>query len=459
MKTKTHMRQRKRITSALVSMLIALALIPALPQTSARADATYTGVQNSLTLYSGTYTLNNVSITAKNRDSGIDVYGNVILNIRGTNTIKGGVDKSEPLAGGAGIRVDENASLIIQGNGVLYAYGGNATDAWSYETNNTDYASNYGKMGGAGGAAGIGTIGGNGSGSGENGGNGKNCGSITIRETVTVYAQGGDGSSGGDGSPGVSKQSGGGGGGGGGYPAAGIGGGGAGGGGGGYGQSIDASHSYGVGGGGGGGFSGGGGGGWSGRSGTGSVRLGFVGGTDGNGSVSDNGGGGYHSASRPILSTDIILEGSGKIGGGGGYSSLDYKGGDGGIGGKSGSIIIASTAKVTAVNGSNNLTFNRGAKQPVKGIGSGAGYIETASGSYSVASVPSTPGAPKVSPGNGQVTISWAAPAANGAAITNYEVFQDGVSIGTTTSLSMKKTGLKNQIKKQINFFSVFIVK
>ena len=58
--------------------------------------------------------------------------------------------------------------------------------------------------------------------------------------------------------------------------------------------------------------------------------------------------------------------------------------------------------------------------------------------------VPSTPGAPTVSPGNGQVAISWTAPAANGAAITNYEVFQNGVSIGTTTSLSMTKTGLSN---------------
>jgi fibronectin type 3 domain-containing protein len=62
--------------------------------------------------------------------------------------------------------------------------------------------------------------------------------------------------------------------------------------------------------------------------------------------------------------------------------------------------------------------------------------------------MPGTPGAPKVSPSNGQVTISWTAPAANGASITNYEVFQNGASIGTTTSLSMNKTGLLNRREK-----------
>ncbi len=62
--------------------------------------------------------------------------------------------------------------------------------------------------------------------------------------------------------------------------------------------------------------------------------------------------------------------------------------------------------------------------------------------------LPNKPAAPTVTLGDKQVTIYWAAPAANGASITNYEVFQNGVSIGTTTSLSMNKTGLVNQTGK-----------
>ncbi len=55
-----------------------------------------------------------------------------------------------------------------------------------------------------------------------------------------------------------------------------------------------------------------------------------------------------------------------------------------------------------------------------------------------------TPSTPSVTVGNGQNTISWGAVAKNGNNTITYEVFQNGTSIGTTTSASMTKTSLSN---------------
>ena len=65
----------------------------------------------------------------------------------------------------------------------------------------------------------------------------------------------------------------------------------------------------------------------------------------------------------------------------------------------------------------------------------GAGTAATASATP--AAVPGTPGSFTATPGDGQVELSWTAPANNGAAIAKYQVQQDSGSwndVGTTTS-------------------------
>ena len=433
-KSKIYVRQRKRIISTLCVLAMFAALLPMMPQSVARAaDNYYSGVCNPLELPAGTYTLDNVTINATN-GSGIALAGNVTLNIIGTNRITGSSRR-------AGIWVPNWYSLTIQGNGTLYATGGDAgagKDAIHKE-------GIYGG-GGCGAGAGIGSDGGY-AGYDETS-PGANSGRVTIRETVKVIAKGGNGADGGTG--GTQDDQGtvaGAGGGGGGYPAAGIGGGGAAGGNG-------ASNNGETPGAGGGGFSGGGGGSFYGSN-SGDAGWNGDGGWNGvNGdSIDDStwdsgGGGGYFSAGHP---NDATNQGGGAIGGGGGAGPYNNTNGrDGGMGGKGNDVIVHPNVTLTASNGgtaSGNLkevTFNRGANQPRQGIGGGAGYTEQSGGSYIQAQVPGTPNNPTVSPENKQVTISWTAPANNGVPITQYEVFQNGTSIGTTNSLSMVKTGLNN---------------
>lgn len=444
MKSKTHIRQRKRIISTFCALAMIIMLLPTMIPQKVNAETIYTGNIAPLTLNSGTYTLSNVTIASTHNKAGIEIQGNVTLIIKGTNNISGGnadfymndKDRHDQYSSKAGIHVPSSSTLIIQGNGTLNATGGKAGNGFDgfYLDGKGYYDNNSGLIGGGGASAGIGG----------NGGiifaNAESAGKIHIQETVSVRATGGNGGNGGaavKSKENATYASGGGG-----YPAAGIGGGG--------GAGGSASYA--------------GGGGYSGGSAVGyqsSNVAGGINGLGGTGSYFDSnktqilaGGGGYFSKGTDATSQNTY---GGALGGGGGKHNISTTpeqgskfGANGYAGGKSGEIIIASTANVTPVNGGDpvhgSITFNRGANQPVKGIGSGAGYTEPTSGTYTVASVPSTPLALKVEPGNGQNKISWAAPAANGAAITNYEVFQDGVSIGTTILTSMTKTKLTNGI-------------
>ena len=257
-------------------------------------------------------------------------------------------------AGGfAGIHVPSTASLVLQGDGTLSAYGGNAGDG------GTGVQGNLFASGAGGGGAGAG-IGGNGAKGGDGalyngpGGNGYNAGTagyIYVQMTH-VNAYGGYGGDGGDapkqdGSMGWSNVNDGGGGGG--YPGAGIGGGGAGGGAGG---SVN----------GGGGFSGGGGG-------EGTQFTGAKGGKNGQGgetgytykdkttgemvrtTSAGSGGGGYLSAGARGGDKDGMTQydafGGYQYGGGGGYGAPNspqnrYWGGNGGYGGTVKAIYVAS---------------------------------------------------------------------------------------------------------------------
>ncbi len=510
MNSKSYFGKRRKILSVWLAAIMAVSLFPMLPQKEVKA---YNGSLSPLTLTSGTYILDNVTImpSPAAMSAGITINGDVTLNITGTNKISGSSQSGYSYANPAyaGINVPSGSTLTIRGSGTLIAIGGNGGDG--YFGTDADYGigpTSGPGYGGGGGGAGIGGNGGRGGtvvSPNANPSSGQTSGTIIIRDSVTVNATGGSGGDGGDASIGGNTLYGGGGGG---YPAAGIGGGGAGGG---------AAYL-----GGGGGFSGGGGGGYG------------TGGTSGYAGTASSlndcgGGGGYLSGSSGSL--------GGSIGGGAGRANSSYAtpAQDGGRGGGSGNITVENTAKVTATNG-NGITFNRGAGQSVKGIGSGAGYTEPASGSYIVGGIPNAPtglglsanysnksitlrwnpssgatvvgyeisrktgmgsysvikpscqdlsyidsnlsvnttytyriraysdagysgysedksvlmyGVPSaptitVTPGDKSNTISWTAPADNGATITNYEVFQNGASIGTTTSMSMTKTGLAN---------------
>ncbi len=505
MNSTSYSRKRRKILSAWIAAIMAISLFPMLPQTEAKA---YSGIQSPLTLTSGTYTLDGVTINPT-PTAGITISGDVTLNIVGTNTIKGGSQSSRAGRSYAGINVPSGSKLTIQGTGTLNVTGGDAMDG-GLGSGGTGPTSGPG-YGGGGAGAGIGGNGGDGglyspAPSNRPGGytspdSGEASGTIIIKGSVRVYATGGNGGDGGGGggSTGTFYAKGGGGGG---YPAAGIGGGGGGGG---------AGSDYGPGGG---GFSGG-----------------------GAGPAASPGTGGDAGQSK-----DDVTNGQ-SYGGGGGYFSDGGSGGscgygmgqNGASGGKSGSVTVYPSAVISATNG-NHISFTRGANQPVTGIGSGAGYSEPASGSYTKVAapgaptvtvtagnkqntitwttpapngaavtkyeisrktgtgsyvtlsstytsltytdqnltngtqytyrvrayneigwggysaekaatprtVPNAPSAPTVSPGNGQNKITWSAPTNNGAAVTNYEVFQNGSSIGTTTSTTMTKTGLSN---------------
>ncbi len=292
-------------------------------------------------------------------------------------------------AGGfAGIHVPSTASLVLQGDGTLSAYGGNAGDG------GTGVQGNLFASGAGGGGAGAG-IGGNGAKGGDGalyngpGGNGYNAGTagyIYVQMTH-VNAYGGYGGDGGDapkqdGSMGWSNVNDGGGGGG--YPGAGIGGGGAGGGAGG---SVN----------GGGGFSGGGGG-------EGTQFTGAKGGKNGQGgetgytykdkttgemvrtTSAGSGGGGYLSAGARGGDKDGMTQydafGGYQYGGGGGYGAPNspqnrYWGGNGGYGGTVKAIYVASGFAGTVKNGgakSGAVVNSR--DQATQGYGGGYGYTE-----------------------------------------------------------------------------------
>ncbi|MCI8336380.1 MAG: hypothetical protein HFI72_04410 [Peptococcaceae bacterium] len=158
--------------------------------------------------------------------------GKLTLIVDGTLVVTGGAGEkgstsvTDAAKGYAGISVPSGTNLVIKGTGSLTANGGHAGDG-----GDANIATNGGAGGGGGAGAGIGGDGGvGGRRAAGNGGVGVSAGSISIYETVKVFAYGGAGGAGGtsDHSNISSGQPGSGGGGG--YPAAGIGGGGAGGG-------------------------------------------------------------------------------------------------------------------------------------------------------------------------------------------------------------------------------------
>ena len=250
--------------------------------------------------------------------------------------------------GYAGIHVPDGASLILNGIGNVVAYGGDASNG-STAAGNTQ----GGGTGGGGAGAGIGGCGGNGgAGSGrakQDGFSGEDCGTVIIKNAVTVYAYGGGG---GEGATSATSLSGGGGGG---YPAAGIGGGGAGAG---CGTGCCC---------GGGGYSGGG------------SKFAYVSTPSDNGlagQVSGNwnggsgnfyntnyNGGGYFLGPEDSHFTRTLKDIDGEVipnvrissflggmGNSGAYN-LDHRGSDGGTAGSGGNITVSSLAKVYAYNG------------------------------------------------------------------------------------------------------------
>ena len=156
------------------------------------------------------------------------VYGKVEVN---SGYGEDAVDATPGKGGYAGIHVPEGATLNLYGTGTITAIGGNAgSGPETYGKANIYTAGGGGAGAGIGGSGGDGGsgIGGNNDIDYricESGYAGENCGNINIYNSLTVYAYGGAGGAGGNGGTINAAGSGGGGG----YPAAGIGGGGAGG--------------------------------------------------------------------------------------------------------------------------------------------------------------------------------------------------------------------------------------
>jgi chitodextrinase len=468
MKERAHFRHKKRIISAISALAMVVALFPVFPQMDVKA---YSGTQSPLTLSTGTYTLDGVTIPATTGKAGIKISGEVILNISGKNTVNGG-------GGYAGINVPSGSSLTIQGTGTLDAMGGSAGGSGSPYIFLDTYP--YGGSGGNGSGAGIGGNGGNGGGGGSGyrgdtmygkaGENGQDCGTIIIKSgTVSATAgkpypspnvsgTGGNSSYGGSGSGGS------------GYAAAGIGGGGAGGGGGGAGgglvtdPSVDACN----GGGGGGGREGGGGGGgggydsWRGTNGEyPHLGDGGTGGASGNGAdsgygVSAGGGGGgvLSTGSEGESQEAATYKGSAGIkgGGGGGAGKFHYTnaqagaGGDGGNGGKCGTVVVYPAASIAAYD---NRIADNGYYKPVSGIGGGEGFTSYSDGTYLNNQTPYPPDRPSVTctESDKQITLTWQTPEDNGLPITKYTLYRDDKVIADNISAdttSYTDTGLTN---------------
>ena len=270
---------------------------------------------------------------------------NLTLVVDGTFTVTGGkagdgsnsVSANSPggKGGYAGIYVPHGTTLTVRGSGSLVARGGHAGDG-----GNGGNLINIGGSGAGGAGAGIGGNGGNGGASGDGthtptdngapGGAGISAGTVYLYETIKVNAYGGAGGSGGTYSNSTPGGAGG-------YPAAGIGGGGAGGGGGTNGPA-------------GGGFSGG-------RGEADSTTTKVIDGAGGPTS-SCGGGGGYFSSYNGTITTGagLAIEIQPALGGGATkYKAGEWGGSRGGNGGAAGSgnkVRKASTASLTAVNGS-----------------------------------------------------------------------------------------------------------
>ena len=150
------------------------------------------------------------------------VYGRVEVNSGYGEDASGNVAGK---GGYAGIHVPEGATLNLYGTGTLTAIGGNAGNGGTLEEG---IDSKNAGAGGGGAGAGIGGNGGTGGqyqeGIGSDGNSGENCGNVNIHNSLTVYAYGGTGGAGGAGNKATATAGGAGG-----YPGAGIGGGGAGG--------------------------------------------------------------------------------------------------------------------------------------------------------------------------------------------------------------------------------------
>jgi hypothetical protein len=421
-----HSKKRKRLLSGWLAAIMVVTLLPMLPQTAAKA---YSGSQSSLTLTSGTYTLENVTITPRPSTPAIKISGNVILTIVGTNTLEGG-------AGAAGINVPIGSSLEIKGSGTLNVTGGSAG-------NGGDGSDISGGRGGTGAGAAIGGNGGNGGVGGNavtspsptpgaNGSNGEDCGTIIIGANVSLMLCGGlpaeFGGAGGPSSTSFPYRAGGGGGGAG-YPAPAIGGGGAGGGGGGGGY-YDENSSYisGPGGAGGGGYYGGGGGRGVEKA---SMSTPNPGGTSSTLTANRTGGGSDFSCDGPggggifDLGVSYNNVGGGAIRGGGGssyYYNSTYSaaGGHGGRGGACGTITLATRDyDLTDATGSNGSLKHVGYVSAIEEIGSGYGYTEPSGGQLFM-----PPDAPVITtaPSRGEIYVEWTIPESYGLDITKYEI-------------------------------------
>ena len=256
------------------------------------------------------------------------VYGNIEVDssFGGTSGSGTSADDIRGGSGGkAGIHVPDGATLNLYGDGKIICVGGDAGDGGTCPVNEYD----AGGGGGGGAGAGIGGNGGKGGDTeyaiGKDGEPGEPAGSISIYDTIEVYAYGGGGGSGGDSTP---THGSGGGGGGGGYPAAGIGGGGAGGG---AGCTAEAGGGY--------------------SSGGGEAKSpGGKNGLAGNADEVCHSGGGYYEDGK--LGTYVAMT-PGRIGGQGAWrNDGSKKGGAGGKGGAGEKIsITGDIARVHAYNG------------------------------------------------------------------------------------------------------------
>lgn len=99
-----------------------------------------------------------------------------------------------------------------------------------------------------------------------------------------------------------------------------------------------------------------------------------------------------------------------------------------------------STSLSATVTGLSNATAYTFQVAAVNAIGQGA--YSTASNSVTTLTpaVPSTPAAPTCVVGDGQVTVSWVAPNANGSAITSYRLRRTVTGSGTWTTVSSSAT-------------------
>ena len=345
LKSVLAMGDTEKIMSFMSSRSLELAYA-AVPAGAKRLTGTNSG--DGITL-SGVYELEDYTYTANKAHSAITVASGQTLTLYITGTVKltgGAADGNQ--GGGAGIRVDKGSTLILRGNGTLYAIGGDASDG---EAGERGKISSYAKGGSGGGGAGAGIGGKGGDGGAATKGEGKDgtstsAGLLFIIGGMTVNASGGNPGSGGAGGNGIKNTGyvvvtgaifsggGGGGGGGAGYPAAGIGGGGSGGGSGGGGAVgagtttvpfRDSSAGGGGGGGAGAGYQSGGGGGGGGAA---KYTNALIGGTVNNGEPGRGGGPGEDGTTPPVYK-GINGGGGGKAGVGG----MINKGGDGGIGG------------------------------------------------------------------------------------------------------------------------------